>query len=670
MNNNEIFSVKEKNPLYGISKEDISTNLIEMDFEVILWEYFSWKMDISPSEEIDLTKKHIDSIMFIINKFGVLNKTISNIKIYKTWKLYIEYKKNWKKDKLVFDLENRADIFIWNIYKIKQLKESQNKKAVKLLERSNNILLAMDEVFSSNEKEWFWELNEKDILKNYDYWKDLPWLNLKELQEKFKENFDIVRNLPKQNLNPSIKKDLVRQEKIYLEMIMWVWDKYEGWAKFLVEKTENFKNILADIVNLSDTKDILKYLKQINEIIDNNNYQSTTVEGAYKLLWENINKKILKKLISSNAENKDFVFFAEIITWRWRNWENSDIDDNLRDQDTANEALLYMMNRKKWIIDKLNRNNTIKLEDKEIKNKTPIKVINQVKNDFYEKFWEKYKSKNLFYNQLKTAWYEDILNIDKDLSYNDLTFEQKTKLSVLYRVWEKLKDGKNLWTKTKEFDFIDNEEYVLKEFSWLFNEVALDYRGELIDILEDNFWSNNPFSGEWFWFWKSAKELWLKWVEAEAFNLFQDINWNWLFDLSDTSVEYLKTWWKFVWVIVVAIAVPLIILPTMWIVAQEAAAWAAASIASMVINPHWYDTKTEAVVDIVSDVTVWTVTWMAGGSLAKSWWYEWAKLFSKQWRRNAYIFAGNLTFLWLGPEVIRQKYLMDNNFHDKAFLEN
>jgi hypothetical protein len=59
----------------------------------------------------------------------------------------------------------------------------------------------------------------------------------------------------------------------------------------------------------------LNYLKEIHRKIDDNNFQSTTVERAYKFLTKDtLHKKILQNFIKQKVSDKYFLKFAKIIT--------------------------------------------------------------------------------------------------------------------------------------------------------------------------------------------------------------------------------------------------------------------------------------------------------------------------------------------------------------------
>ena len=668
-NNNEILGI-EKTPSLTILKEDISNPFFEISFELNIKKILENKTDILlTSDLIKKSKQKKSEILDKLQELDINLELLEKIEIKESGEVFVDYSTKGEQKQIVFDLLDEVNFFKWNKAEKKEKKEKNSKNIIKILEKSDRVLDSMDYIFTKNEKEWFWEINNLDFLLTNKFWRDLNWMNLKHLKSKVDIYFKEIDSIKLKDLPESSRQEILKQKSRYLEMTMWVWDKYEWAAKYLELEKISFNNIVNTLIDNYTTKEILIYLKELHKKIDDNNYQSTTVERSYEILSSKFHEKILEKLKKEEASDLDFVNYAKILTGRWDfewnntfsdDFEDSSIDDYLRDQQRANEALLYMMNRKDWVIEKVRKSWKIKIENKELENKNPNSVVNELKDIFYEKFWENLKITGKFESILKWSWYADILNLSVE-KYSELNYEQQTKISVLHKVSEKLKSWKTFLEKVWQLDITDNENYVLEEFAKVFNDVARDY-------MEEMYSSNETFSKDTL-FWKNAKQSGLTWVEAEAFDLFQEINGNWLLDLSDTSIERLKMWWKFVWVIAVAITVPLIILPTMWIVAQGAAAWAAASLASMAISPHWYDTLEEARVDISSDIAVWTFTWLAGWALAKWFWVEGAKLFSEAWRRNAYIFAWDLTFLWLVPEAWRMMAI-DEVYHGQDILTN
>ena len=177
------------------------------------------------------------------------------------------------------------------------------------------------------------------------------------------------------------------------------------------------------------------------------------------------------------------------------------------------------------------------------------------------------------------------------------------------------------------------------------SEAREEAKEELMDSLNDNFDANTG---------RKAEDYSLTWMQAEIFTLFQDINWNGLFDISDSSWEYVKAWWKMAWALVVWSLTILALPTTTGLVTIWATVWFAATLVSIALNPKWYSTFWEAFVDNLSNLWVWTVSWMAWWQLVKSFWVEWAKFLSIWWARNTSIFVWDIAILWIWWEMVRQ----------------
>lgn len=681
---------------FELSKEDISAWYLSFNLWRKLNAFLIGKTkNIWNSDIIEKSNEYRRLIFLKLDELDINEESLEKIDISNNGYLKIIYLKEWNSNEIYFDLLDNWNFYKGDLPKIKTEKENNEKNIIKNLEKSDKILEAMDYIFINNKKELFgWELNNNDKLSINKFWSELNWKNLKDLQINFNQYFEEIDKINIQELPENIKNEILIQKSKYLEMVMGIWDKYEWAAKYLRVTEKWFNNITSSLISDYSIKEWLILLKDFHRKIDDNNYQSTSVEKSYKYTMETLHYLLLEKLKSENSSDIDFLNYAKIITWRWNlistndiDWEDSDIDDNLRDQEKANDAILYIMNRKWWIIEKINTNKSNKLIDEKVEKKSPSKIVNDLRNAYNFSFWNENKIINSFDNTLISCWYWDIFNL-WDKKYSDLNISEKTKISVLYRVLEKLRKWKNIFDQVKEFDITDNSKFSQNEFSLLFKEVAKDYVEDSINKT-DIFWSEENF------FWERAKEYWFKWIDAEIFELFQDINWVWLLDFSDNTIEWLKATWKFAWVIAVAIAVPFLILPSATIIAQGAAAWAAASVASMAINPKWYDTVWEAMVDISSDIVLWWFTWALWWALAGWIWLNWQKFFatkmwidgniwnfiwrwfwvesseflSKEWLKVAWVFALDLLFLWLIPEASRMIYL-DSIFHNTKVIDD
>lgn len=541
---------------------------------------------------------------------------------YSSNKIFFETVDNsWKKEKLIFNLETK---------KFEKEIEKKLSETPKLLENSSNILSAMDDIFQRNENdEFFWEINEKDVLKTDLYDKNslkLKWKNLRELQIIFRENQKKLDSI-QSSFSPEEKKDFIRQQKKYLEIFSWIGDKYEWWAAYLLETETNFQKIAENIIKNSSITEVLLYMAELHQKIDWNNFQSKTVEKTYKMTMDLFSEWLFQRLKKENAPDSDFVNFSKILTWRgdYKNWkfEDKDIDEELRNPALATEALNFVFTRKWWMFEKM----WIKNLDDSLKNKNISDVNKELELELKHIFWQEIKAEN-FYSSPVFSWFMWdwfwSLNQFKWKKYEDMDFQNQTKLWVINKIIISLKTKRINKIKISENP---NDKNSLNS---IMQDIAETYMKQSEKNIEKIFSSDNPFSKS-FWKTKTAKDFWLTWIQKEAYDLFVNMNWVWLATLSDSTTYGLKFIWKIGAVVWVSIWAAIL---TGWtsLVVQWAVAWAAWSASAWWVFWKWYDTKKEALVDTTTDLALWTATWALSWAVsavaiwAKSWFFkEWVK---------------------------------------------
>lgn len=631
---------------------------------------------------------------------------------------------DWKDQEMVFDLlkDNIDELYVWNDSVKAYAEKQENQKALTTQAiKVDFILQVMDHVFQKNETEWFDELNSEDKLNqselldalddsyeeklksygidfsNWEY-SNLTLLNLQELFKTELQNFDELSQ--KSSWIDIASSDLVLKAKDkYLDMIMWIWDKYEWWASYLTKKEKEFEGLLEDVTGNKSIEELFAYLIAKHETIDGNNYQSTHVEQSYKSYIRKLHSIIFEKLKSNeNSTDKQFLDFAKIITGRYqiesirsvrsgrqtrKTVRTNNIDDNLRNQSLSNEIIMEVISRKGGVMDRINEDKSISIiiEDEKIWNQLPTAIVNNVVSQIKEKSWTDWS------DLLKIFKFWDVLDL-WERSYDDLRLEQKIKISILVRFLDKIKD----------IDKIDDPKMIPD----LLLKVGQDANKEVVESLNSNFdaqWTNWGWT-QWADFVNENWESLLSPMQIEIFDLYQDINGNWLFDFSDNSVGYAKIGWKVTVAILVWIATAPILLPaTATAVLTWAVIWVTATAAWIALHPQWFDTKTEAAVWLTSELALWAATWVVWGVLVKGIWLKWrtlysrflrhtqhsqriqyssrlsqwlwvdgATLFSRWWARNSSIFAVDLIWLWFWVEMARI-YWMNNVFHDKQIFE-
>lgn len=648
----------------SLNEEIIDSSLLEIFLKEILRQHFTGN-DVG--EEIDKVDGLVTSIyeqieenisIGSVKKIGIENNYVKVY--YNEWEgnkvLYFHIPKSWEEQEIVGP-EN--------------IEETRNTLRDDLA-AYENILNAMDWIFTENKKEFFEYLDEKDVLKTRRFWKELYGMSIKELQLRARSMSSWVKQtreaIPEDDIALDIK--LQEQQKRYLHFIVWIWGKYEWGAKLFEKSKSEIKYLVWELVSSHGSIDsLLSYLVETHTKIDKNNFQSKSVETSYKAFSTELHKSIFSRMQDENASDEELLDFAKIITGRF--W---DIDNRLKDPDLSNKIILHIFQQEWWIMDKINSSGQIEIEDEIVWATPPKDIVDTAIVKLKNVGWEKL---------LERIWFGDTLKINKWDDYQELGLEEKIKISTLARLLDKA------W----EWD-IENTE----KLEQLFLTVAQEANKAVVEWLNDNF---DASWGDWNG--KNSKDFWLVWVQAEVFDLYNDINGNWngLFNFSDGTDAFLLGWVKMAAVITIAIAAGFAAWPILGVGAIGAwvTVWVTASIASMGVNPKWYDTLEEAMVDITTDLVVWWATWAAWWYvvrwlwwlplqkafamrwvqlnnarpfwiwrlLTSGWWVEWAKMLSKWWAKNASVFLWDLALLWFVIEWKRMQEV-DKIFHSDSIF--
>ena len=565
---------------------------------------------------------------------------------YNSPNISFKIKENWKEKNIIFNLNEEE------FYSENELNEKL-KEIPKKLEKWWILLSAMEEIFFQNQKEFFWEINDKDILKTDIFNKNglnITWKNLRDLQIIYRENQKELFDLP---LNEKQKKDFLNQQKQYVNMFVWIWDEYEWWATYLLETEKHFNQILDSIVKNSSLTELFTYMAMVHQKMDQNNWQSISVKKSYKIFIDQLNSLVLNRLKKENVKDEDFVTFSKLLIWKW-----SDIDDDLRNSTLATESLMYVFTRKWWWFEKLN----IKDLDKSLFWVNVSDKIKELEEEF-KKAWIEVQN-DMSFILLSIGFWR--LSNNKEKNYKDLDFEAQTELSVLNKFIKKFKRKRQSYDRRNKKNILDkNKINWWEEIRDILKEVSSEYIEESQDEIERLFSSNNIFNKS-FWTGKKAEDFWLIWSQKEAYELFVNMNWIWLLNISDTTKSWLKLLWQ-IWVVLVASVCATII--TWWwsLALQWAVAWAVWSWASWIAFPRWYDTKKEAVVDLTSDVIIWTWTWAIWWKLTEPAIRKVSKLFWNWATTKSVVTWTDIALLWFTPEIWRI-WQIEKNFHWQGLI--
>ena len=565
---------------------------------------------------------------------------------YNSPNISFKIKENWKEKNIIFNLNEEK------FYSENELNEKL-KEIPKKLEKWWILLSAMEEIFFQNQKEFFWEINDKDVLKTDIFNKNelnITWKNLRDLQIIYRENQKELFDLP---LNEKQKKDFLNQQKQYVNMFVWIWDEYEWWATYLLETEKHFNQILDSIVKNSSLTELFTYMAMIHQKMDQNNWQSISVKKSYKIFIDQLNSLVLNRLKKENAKDEDFVTFSKLLIWKW-----NDIDDDLRNSTLATESLMYVFTRKWWWFEKLN----IKDLDKSLFWVNVSDKIKELEEEF-KKAWIEVQN-DMSFILLSIGFWR--LSNNREKNYKDLDFEAQTELSVLNKFIKKFKRKRQSYDSRNKKNILDkNKINWWEEIRDILKEVSSEYIEESQDEIERLFSSNNIFNKS-FWTGKKAEDFWLIWSQKEAYELFVNMNWIWLLNISDTTKSWLKLLWQ-IWVVLVASVCATII--TWWwsLALQWAVAWAVWSWASWIAFPRWYDTKKEAVVDLTSDVIIWTWTWAIWWKLTEPAIRKVSKLFWNWATTKSVVTWTDIALLWFVPEFWRI-WQIEKNFHWQGLI--
>ena len=672
----------------SISGSKINIHLLRKYFEKKLdWEWVIKEFNIQ--EKSSLLSKFLKDFLKQKNLEFV---DIKNAKIIAWGKMLL----TTKKETFSFDLyaEKKEDFYKWDEQKIYAENFALSEQISKISTQLDKAVDAMDYIFEVNDNEYFDILDDEEDVLNVDiFWEYLKWKNLNQISSIIKKWLSIFDKLSKKyKWKHEANNKILETKQRFLHMLMWIWDKYEWWAEYLKKTSEETLGLLGDIVESKSIIELLSYVKDVNIDMDRNNYQSTPVEDSYKLFSISLNKSIFEKFKQENATEKQFLEFAKIISWKnesyrpewmwWEAWVDDNLSSNSENMIILNDIIMHLMTKNWWIMEKLNNSQFSKLEDEKIWNKDTYKIVKDFEKKLSQGLWYKKEKDRISF--IKWFWYWDILKIKQGQKYSDLTFEQKAKISVIYRVLDKLDSNKNL---------------NIEILSDLFTSISVDLSEKMVENMTDIFQENNNL---WEFLWgKSAKEFWLiDETDIEIFNFFKDFQWVWALDFSNRSISNMKTTGKFVAVVAAAMAIiPITWLAWTWALTQWAVMWATASVASIAINPKWYDSIWEWITDITTDILVWAITWLLWWKLVQMKWVEylvkndwtrilltnemkismWVKIKeaiispAKYWeawfKLNKAIFASDLIFLWLIPEAWRMM-LIDWLFHKESiFIE-
>ncbi len=645
-------------------KESIETSALFQNIDKLLMDFF-----VKSEKRLSNPRANLDSYEKVTLLKAELKKIIEEKKLSPEWTVRLDWDifivSIWWNN-FEFDTKKTGadwdSMFVWE----KKEKEKAFLEKDKLMKQASDYLFLMDRIFYKNSKEWFKELNDEDSLSSKEideyiwYWYNIEWLkkynsdkvDLKLIQKEFYLVYMDLQKIDRSKLDERQKLRLATIEEKYLDILMWVWDIYEGSVNILSKSPEEVTELLNTLLSNYSLEQTLDYFSNLMSKINSNKHINTKVWESYKMMKEVLQKEIFFKMRKDNATTKDFVRFVKMLRWDWIYEMQDDLKSVENDfawvlswkfrwkNSFVNEVIIYAMGQKWWIIDKVKSNDRLNLVDEKIKDKKPSEIVNNLSEKLTKtRGFQNFVFSSDIYKKVLELW---------ETKYEDLTNVQKTALSILFRLNEKLE------TNSDKIKTIDDLRNTFKEIS---DEFYLESVKQFEKLIE---WGWNPFKWD-FYYWKVWDKLWLTWDENELFEQFKDFNWVGILDFSDLASENFKAIWKF-WVIMwAAILAPEIFVPKAGIVVQSAVAWFVWDATYQLMSNKWYLTKKEAIANILTESAVATVSaWLAWKVLYWSWWLvseTFNKLLPKNRMKQAFLQPIDLAIFWIIPETFRSQQI-------------
>lgn len=244
------------------------------------------------SEITKATNDLVNVIKIYLEESWISISALSNSNIIQSWLLkwvlVFDYVENGVEKNIAFNLhawDNPKKFFGGSKEDILAKKEKQLSKAQKYVESADRVLDAMEYVFNKNDREVFGYLNNQgDIVDTDEFWKEFQWLNLQELSEFMKFKMTSY-NVSRAEVDWKLQSDqaMLDIHEKYLDMLMWIWDKYEWWAEYLkkryidiswetTSKTAVIWNISSvDVNNTLAVKKPFEIVQQLRNLLDKKN---------------------------------------------------------------------------------------------------------------------------------------------------------------------------------------------------------------------------------------------------------------------------------------------------------------------------------------------------------------------------------------------------------------
>ena len=611
---------------------------------------------------LNLSEKFADSI---IEKYSETKKINDIEKISIVDNFLIMFTIQWN---VVYDIWWETPLLSNLDYSsIVEKREKENQESTKKAEKLEKWLDAIDSIFQKKKNEWFWNISEQDRLSTWEFWEEFNGKNPLEIQKILEL---LLQDLEKRTkLNPKLINMINKSRERYFQFIMWIGNTYERWAVLFKKSPESLWNSIKSILSSKSPKECLEFMYQIHKEMYENTYQSSQVKQSYKSVVKELHAQVFSKLKGPNISDEILLEFAKIVSGRWwkvlykniwrtrKKEQENYISSEFLDPNISNQVIILVFTRSGGIMERMDESKKFKIEDKKIGEKDPRSIVSDWK-EVIKKYIRIHWKEEDPDKYLASIGCESILNLPDSTPYGKLKIEQQIALSLIVRFTEKIKQ-KIFPKSTPTYDALWNymwEEHPVWEKFVEAQSILLEVREEAFGVVTNAIWKETS-SGILWRTTKSAKELWFTWKDADIYNLFQEIQWNWLFSISDSwknfSKDAFKTVGCFAVILWTAAAAWILVAPAtvVWWIVVGVSASLASIWTDIIIQWKWFETSEEFIADTGSDLVVWWVTWAL-------WWkllHNSMNMVFKTKLSNGFVFGTEIVWLWIIPEMARQK---------------
>lgn len=570
---------------------------------------------------------------------------------------YVSYENNIfslynnQKEKLLDFSQN--DI---NSYIAQQLLWAQDIKIIET--RVAKIQEAIDSIYDENHG-WIYnsDLDDDDRVKNWEY----AGKNMSELRELLDTETQLLFQVYELKWETQKKVAILKKN---MQFFAGVGDKYESWAHYFKLSKSEIQSSVKTMIQNMENSEIFEYIRWVNRDIYENGRRSKMTDQVNAKLVQALYSWTFEKLKTQRAPDEDFFELARVMTWRktviqefyshkeWYGWKSEtevqgDIDTLARDIELANYVLLYVMHREWWVFDALSDqidNLDLIPKDPAVWERSPFQVIQESTKSIS---WLWSGGENL----LKAVQLKWSTQITSETKYEDLSFDERLSLGTLARIGKYINKKTSVWQNNP----IDIQ-WILQDINWEIEKFWKESLDAMSTDLEKQMKDVNLLG---FFSWIDTKSLWIETNLSQILDLYQDINWWGVLNISDRWKDRL-TPGKWALLLAGSLVAAAVIIGIVWIPALATAAAGAGTIAgAKVLLGTWAGIW----------FTVWALDILLSSQAYDSVWESIAQHGSRLGVNTilgAWFFYGSARILW--SAVFTDPFLSASNFKDIGYF--